>query len=321
MLVHPRLRWAAALVAAALVLVACGGGGSKSGSGDKNGLVAEVASFDLAVGPPARVLVGVLSNDQRFLTYGSVKLRFAYLGDKQENKPGTYGSTVDATFLPVPGSTPPSPPPADPVFTSDPNTRGVYAAVAGFAKAGFYQAEVTAKVAGKTRTATAALAVNDKHSVPAVGDQAIPVDNLTMSSTDAPQAAIDSRASTGAIPDAALHQTTISAALAAHRPIVAVFATPVFCQSRFCGPITDMVADLAKTYSSRATFIHVEIWRDFQNQTLNKAAADWLLRGGNLNEPWVFVIGSDGIIKARFDNVATPEELKPILDQLPVLGP
>jgi hypothetical protein len=54
---------------------------------------------------------------------------------------------------------------------------------------------------------------------------------------------------------------------------------------------------------------------------VNKAAADWLYRNNDLNEPWVFVIGSDGRITARFDNIATPGELRPLLETLPVIGP
>jgi len=307
----------------ALLMGACSGsdGGSASGASDKDGLNAEVASFDLAVGNPARIIVGVLSDDRRFLVFGTVQMRFAYLGTKQDNQVGDYGKAVTGRFLPVHGTPPPSPLPTEPVLMAD--SRGVYAATAGFAKAGFYQVEVTAKMAGKERKATAALAVNEKHSVPGIGDPALPTENLTVASTDAPKGAIDSRASgaAGEVPDAHLHQTTIAAALAAQRPAVVVFSTPTFCQSQFCGPVTDLVGDLARTYADRASYVHVEIWRDFQNQTINRAAADWLLREGNLNEPWVFVIGSDGRVAARFDNLATQEELEPIIRDLPVIGP
>jgi hypothetical protein len=197
----------------------------------------------------------------------------------------------------------------------------VYTAQASFDRAGFWQVEVAASVAGKERRAVAAFAVNEKHAIPAVGDAALPTENLTLASTDAPRAAIDSTAATGDVTDPHLHQTTIAAALAAKRPAVVVFATPVYCQSRFCGPVTDMVADLGRTYADRASFIHIEIWRDFQSQTVNKAAADWLYRNNELNEPWVFVIGSDGKISARFDNIATAAELEPMLKALPVIGP
>ncbi len=319
-----RTRLAAPLVAVALALLAaaCGGGSkdnaSTGGKPSKDDIVAEVASFDLAVGPPSRILVGLYTGDQRFVVYGDVQFRFAYVGTKQENKAGAYGQPVTAHFLAVPGTKPPTPAPSTPQYSSGADNRGVYAAQAGFPQAGYYQVEVTATVGGKDRTATAALAVNDKHQVPGPGDAAPRTENLTLASTDAPKAAVDSRATTGDIPDPSLHQTTIAAALAAKRPVVLVISTPVYCQSRFCGPVTDMVDSLAKTYANRASFIHIEVFRDGQNQVVNRAAAEWILANGAPgNEPWVWVIGADGKIVARFDNVATQEEVEPLLKQLP----
>mgnify|MGYP006172075233 CR=1 FL=1 len=110
---------------------------------------------------------------------------------------------------------------------------------------------------------------------------------------------------------------TIAESIRRGEPALVVFATPVYCVSRFCGPITDMVEDLAERYGDRANFIHVEIWRNYENQVINKGAADWLYHGSDLTEPWVFLIGADGRIEARWDNVATPEEIEPYLDELP----
>jgi peroxiredoxin len=41
------------------------------------------------------------------------------------------------------------------------------------------------------------------------------------------------------------------------------------------------------------------------------------LRRGDLHEPWVFVIGPDGRIAARFDNVASRTELEAAPERLP----
>jgi hypothetical protein len=317
-------RWPA-LATALLLLTACGGSGSDGADApdrpSPDDIVAQVASYDLAVGPPGRLLVGVQTGDQRFVVYGTVTFRLAYLGNKDAPQAGTLGSPLTANFLAIPGTTVPSPPPSEPRAVNPSEARGVYAAQAGFDKAGFWQVEVAAEVSGAERRAVAAFEVKERHAIPAVGEPALPTENLTLSSADAPRAALDSQAASGEIPDPHLHQTTIAAALAANRPAVVVFATPVYCQSQFCGPVTDMVAELARTYGDRASFIHIEIWRDFQNQTVNKAAADWLYRNNDLNEPWVFVIGSDGRITARFDNIATAGELRPLLETLPVIGP
>lgn len=322
-LVRRRVPAVAAALVLALVAAACGGDGTSStGQPDPEDINAEVASFDIAAGGPSRLLVGVISNDQRFVVFGSVQLRFAYLGTAQAREEGTFGAPVAGRFLPVPGVVVPSPAPASPQLASGSEVRGVYSAQATFPKAGIYQVEVTADVAGRERTTTAAFTVGERNIVPTVGEPALATENLTIASTDAPRGAIDSRAAAGGeVPDPHIHSTTVAAALAAGRPAVVVFSTPVYCVSRFCGPITEMIADLAHTYGDRASFVHIEIWRDFQNQTINRAAADWLLREGNLNEPWVFVIGADGVIQARFDNVATEQEIVPLLQPLPIIGP
>ena len=315
-----RLRRLAAAGAALLLLASCSSGGSdKAGADD---LAVQVASYDLATGGPARFIVGLVTIDQRLVGYGTVDLRFSYVGTKENTKnPTPFGPVVKASYLPIHGSIVPEPPPATPQIVAASDTRGLYAAQTSFDKAGFWEVEATARLDGKARSGKAAFAVNPTHAVPAPGDQALATENLTLTTPDVPRAAIDSRAGSGEIPDPDLHRTTIAASLAANRPVVAVFATPVYCTSRFCGPVTDLVDELAHQYGDRADFIHVEIWRDFQAKTVNRSAAEWVLRDDQLNEPWIFLIGADGRIKARFDNVVTRGELEPLLKALPVLGP
>jgi len=316
----------AGLLAAGFVLAACGGGGgskqasSSSSDKDPNGLSAETASFDLAVGPPSRYLIGLFTNDQRGVSFGSIQLQFCFLGAAKASGPCQLSAPVTANFLPTPGTTiPPDKTAPDVISPSGP--KGVYEAQAAFDKAGVWQTHVVATVAGKQRTTDTSFQVLERHAIPYVGDAAIPSDNPTVNTPGASPASIDSRAAAGGlVPDPELHQSTIAAAITAHRPALIVFSTPVYCQSRFCGPITDMVGGLAKSYADRATFIHVEIWKDYQQQTANKAATDWIYRNDNLNEPWVFLVGADGKIVARWDNVVTQTEIEPSLQALPVIG-
>jgi hypothetical protein len=315
---------AACLLAATLTATACGGGGSGDGGGGaKSGeLSAEVASFDLAVGPAGRFIVGLLTSDQEFVSYGSVHLRFTYEGRGEKGARSLPGPEATAAFIGLPGS-PAAGSRRGPVAVPSSAGKGVYGAQVGFDRAGFWKVHVTARLVGdgKARTATAAFPVRDKHAVPAPGDPALPSDNLTVRSPNVPMKAVDSRAEGAGVPDPELHQTTIARALALHRPAVVVFATPVYCTSRFCGPVTDMVQELARAYPDRASFIHVEIWQDFEKKEVTRAAGDWLYRNNELNEPWVFVIGADGRIAARLDNVVTRDEIEPLLRALPVIGP
>lgn len=303
---------------AALVASACSTGRSTPAAGRK--VEAQVASYDLAAGPPGRVIVGLLTSDQHLIGWGTVRMRFCFVGVSKADTPCRYGAPATGRFLPIPGTRAPSPPPSSPRFVGGAEGSGVYGATTAFDRAGFWRVEVTARIGGDDRRAVSSFAVAEHHAVPGPGDDALNTENLTRFSADAPAGAVDSRAANEPIPDPELHQTTIAASLAAHRPVLAVFSTPVYCISRFCGPVTDMVQELAHVYADRAAFVHVEIWRDYENHTLNRAAAEWLLRNDDLNEPWVFLIGADGRVAARWDNVATRGEIEPLLRDLPVIG-
>ena len=315
------MRPPALLAAVALVAVSCAGGGADGGNGDGERpaeLIASVASYDLATDVDGRFIVGLQTGANRLIAGGEVHMRFSFLGETQaEGEPRPMGEAT-ATFLPLPDSAAPDEP--GPVEVEPAESRGVYAVPEmSFDRPGIWEVEVEADFGdGDVRTATAAFPVLPEHQVPAPGDRALRTENLTLDSEDAPPEAIDSRAQGGAaVPDEILHRTTIAAAIGAGRPVLAVFATPVYCVSKFCGPITDMIEGLAERYGDRAEFVHVEIWRDFQGLVVNKAAAEWLLHDGELQEPWVFAIGSDGRVEHRWDNVATPEEIEPWLERLP----
>ena len=321
-----RLRAVPLAIAISLVAAACSGGsdsaepgGSTTVDSRDGGMVAAVASYDLAVGPPRRFIVGLFDAERGNVGYGTLQLRFSFLGTKDGSAPSDPGPVATGTFLPLSG-TEGSAAPQAPVLLRASEARGVYAASVGFDRPGFWEVEVTADVARLgTQTATAAFTVRPRHAVPAPGDPAPASENLTVSSPGAPPAAIDSRASPSQpVPDPELHQTTIAQTLRDRVPVLAVFSTPTFCVSRFCGPVTDMVADLARDYADRARFVHVEVWKDFEKKQLNDAAAQWLTsNGGEGNEPWVFLIGADGRVVARWDNVATRGEIEPLLKDLP----
>jgi hypothetical protein len=319
-------RAAPAMLGLLLLLAACGGGDGKSGetSGDTSSttgpgqVTGQVASYDLAVGPPSRFILGIFNESRGPVGFGTVPMRFYFLGtDKPEGTPQP-GPTASGTYLPLPGS---PPPPADTSKTTylPTDQRGVYAAQVAFDRPGIWGVDATVDLDG-VKPVRIGFKVRPKREVPGPGEPAPPSQNLTVSTPGAAPATIDSRASdTAPVPDPELHQTTVAQALAEKRPVLLVISTPTYCVSVFCGPITDMIAGLAKDYGNRARFIHVEVWKDFQAKQLNDAANEWIARGEDTNEPWVFLIGTDGKIAARFDNVATKDELQSVLQPLPVM--
>jgi hypothetical protein len=325
----PSFSRTAVVLVAAVSLAACASGeGSTATTGGpptaRTDMVAVVATTDLAVGSQ-RVSVGLPLDDQRNVSFGTVELSFSYLGTAEEpSTPQPTGVTYEARYIPTPG-TPDAPEDGGGARVTSPSeARGIYQSNdVSFDRAGFWQVEVVADLEGTgTQRATSAFEVLEEPALPAPGDEALPTRNLTLGAKGVPDEAIDSRAVTeGEIPDPELHRWTIAEALRQHVPIVVIFATPVYCVSRFCGPVTEAVEELAARYEDRAAFIHIEIWRDFnaQPQVVNQAAADWLYRNDDLTEPWLYTIGTDGIIVDRWASVFDTAEVAAWLDDLPPL--
>ena len=319
----PRSRSLVLFVVLTALVAACTSGGDPdpSPTGPTGGVVgAAMASSDHYVEAPQRVAIGLPAGDGRLVTFGSVDVSFSFLGTAEDPvDPPEAGPAAVAVYLPTPGTPDAA---GGPTLSLPSEARGVYQAEdVTFDRAGFWQADVTADVEGLgVQRMSTTLEVLEDPQYPAPGEAAIETENLTLESNDAPPEAIDSRAvNEGEIPDPELHEWTIARALQEGRPALVVFSTPVYCVSKFCGPVTDVVQHLASRYDDRAVFIHVEIWRDYRAEprVMNEGAADWLLRNGGFTEPWLFLIGADGIIQDRWANLWREDEVVAALEALP----
>jgi hypothetical protein len=286
-------------------------------------IVAVPASTDLYAGDPQRVSLGLVLHDGNLVSFGEADVSFSFVGTAADPSEPQPGPSATASFVPTYGTPDRS---GGPAVTSPNEGRGVYQADAvTFDRAGFWTAEVTVDVDGMgTQTAETTLPVLDAPQIPAPGDRAEPTENLTLDSKGVPQGAIDSRAATtGGIPDPELHQWTIARAIAEGRPALVLFATPVYCVSRFCGPVTDMIQQLAHRFDDRAVFIHVEIYKEFADEPgeeseVNEAALEWLQTpNGDLTEPWLYLIGADGIILDRWASMWSEADVEAALEDLP----
>ncbi len=304
------------VVVAALTLAGC------AGEPDPIELVVEPASFDLAVGEDQRLLVGLFTAERQLVAHGEVELGLAYLGDGSEGS-AAIEQSVPARFVPVPGGQIGAPTDA-PSLVEDTGT-GVYAATVDLDRPGVWGVRIVGELEdGTPFSGNRTFPVLEEHLVPAPGDEAPQVDNLTLDDvgSGAVRAVqLDSRAQAAnsevAFPD--LHIHTVAGSIEAGRPVVVAVAPPVYCRTRFCGPLTEVIADLAQRYQDRADFIPLEVWEDFDSQTLNEAAAAFIQTEIGGNEPWVFLIGEDGRIAARWDNILDVEALTEDLEDLPVL--
>src|SRR5262245_22019979 len=202
-------------------------------SGTASTFALQMATSDLYTGTPQRVQVGVFNQTAdgiQLLTGGSIPLSLA---------PADGGQPITGTahYVPAPGTEVA----ADPTLTSPSKGRGVYQLEhVTFPSAGVWIASLSFTSSGQPQTLTEQFGVSDEPALPAPGQMALDTTNLTMADTHVDPEEIDSRAQDGKkVPDPELHRDTISGALAEHRPILALFSTPVYCQSEFCGPSTD----------------------------------------------------------------------------------
>ena len=302
-----------ALALAFVTAVACSSD-SSSATGSSTPSVTfslQVASSDLYTGPPQRVQVGVFNqsaNGIQLLTGGSIPLSLA---------PADGGQPIQGTahYVPAPGTAVSS----KPALTSPSKARGVYELEhVTFPSVGVWTATLSFTASdGQPQTLTSQFGVSDGPALPAPGQKALDTTNLTMADTNVNPEAIDSRAQgSQKVPDPELHQDTISGALAAHQPILVLFSTPVYCMSQFCGPSTDALEQIAKTGPKNTAYIHVEIYKDYAKHEINTAASKWLLRNGNLTEPWLFLIGPDGKIVDRWSPLFDVHEVQAELDRV-----
>ncbi|MEK6276862.1 MAG: hypothetical protein AABM29_02465 [Actinomycetota bacterium] len=91
------------------------------------------------------------------------------------------------------------------------------------------------------------------------------------------------------------------------KPVVLLFATPQFCESRTCGPVVDVAEQVKRDYGDKADFIHMEIYKD--NDPAKGTNAQ--VRAFNLpSEPWLFVIDRNGVIRTDIGGAFSVQELE-----------
>jgi hypothetical protein len=114
------------------------------------------------------------------------------------------------------------------------------------------------------------------------------------------------------IPPDTMHGTDF-ADVVGKEPVVVVFATPQFCQSRVCGPSVDIVEQVKAAVGDRAAFIHMEV---FNENDPSKGLRPQLRAFHLPTEPWAFVIGRDGRVAARFEGAFGADELEHAVERV-----
>jgi hypothetical protein len=185
--------------------------------------------------------------------------------------------------------------------TDEHDAKNVYVVTLRVPRPGTYWL-ATQPVGGRPIQGVANLVVRRRTATLPVGAKAFPSRTPTLASTHGDISQLTTRVP----PDRALLRYSVADSLAAHKPFVLVFATPKFCTSRICGPAVDVVNAVRTRFERHGVrFIHVEIYEQNHPPRYNRWTREWGLR----TEPWTFLVGADGRIKAKFEGAVSAGEL------------
>jgi hypothetical protein len=311
------------LAALALVAVACGSAGTTAAPSGSSATALCASAPDVSAvpsgwAPPATapsLIPLMVSND---ITCGKARVVFLFL-DSANNDKSAPDRTAQVAFYDLARD------PNKVVATADgafvwtiQNERGMYIVDVDLPEAGAWGAEFTTSAPGSpSETIRLSFPVIDTPTAIAVGQKA----PASKTPTAADVGGDLTKLSTDVTPDPAFYQTSVADALAAHKPIILIFATPKFCTSQQCGPTLDHFKPIAAAHPD-VTFINVEPYNlqykdgslqpvlDANNQLVATEISNaWGLR----SEPWMFAVDRNGVVRGSYLITITDAELATIL--------
>ena len=287
----------AALASAGGLLAACGAGqtgqtGATPGGVTGDGLLVQPlpANTDIAVGRN-RLAVALLQVGQggqlpKPLVGAEVKFRFFH---PIEPQPVVKGEATP-TFRHV-----------------GDQSKGLYVAAVQLDQPGPWGLEVSGSAGGQAlAVARVRFDVKAVPDTPAIGSPAPRSNNPTRRDVD------DIKKIASEATPCNMHELSIAQAIELKKPVVVSFTTPGFCATQYCAPQLQATQALQTKYGDRASFVHVEIFKDPNTRTVWETVNEWKLA----TEPWTFLIDRGGLIADKFEGPAPTDELEAALTKL-----
>lgn len=227
-----------------------------------------------------RLAFGVIDTDNSFV-YGPTAVYVAR--SPEEKAAGPFPAPADPLVV-------------DPPFRSagvDEDIAAIYSAAVPLERPGEYSVLVTTRTPRQGIVAASAqIEVTRDSEIPEPGDAGPAVSTDTLASVGGDIEQIETR-----VPPDDMHSTDFADVLG-RRPVALLFATPQLCQTRVCGPVTDIAQQLKGIYGDRVEFIHQEVYVDNQiEQGLRRPLEKFELQ----TEPWLFTFDREGRVAARLE--------------------
>jgi hypothetical protein len=229
-----------------------------------------------------RFAFGLIDNSRKFV-YASTAVYLAPTIDARAQ--GPYLAPLDSIV--------PSPPYRSRTTAADSAAiKAIYSADIPLKTPGPVAVLVLSKRGQQLRRSLVGFKVLRSSPIPNVGDRPPRIDTPTKESVGGDLASIDTR-----IPPDSMHEVSFKDVIG-KKPVALLFATPQLCQSRVCGPVTDIAEQLKARYGSRMAFIHQEVYNDNQ---VNKGLRPQLEAFHLQTEPWFFTFNRSGRVAARLE--------------------
>jgi hypothetical protein len=166
----------------------------------------------------------------------------------------------------------------------------VYSAELDFPEEGEYRPVALVKEKGGWAKITLRnIKVGEFDKIPRPGEKAPLIQTPTMKSVDGNLAKLSTR-----VPPDTQNKVNYAEVLG-KEPILLLFTTPKFCQSRVCGPVVDVAQQVQHEFEGKANFIHMEMYNDNDpSQGVRPQVRKFHLP----TEPWLFAINREGVVSA-----------------------
>jgi hypothetical protein len=246
------------------------------------GQITLAISTSVALPGTNRFAFGLIGSDNHFV-YGSSAVYVA--PSRSAPAQGPYVAPIDSMLV--------QPRFASTTVDQDPVAiKAIYEAQVPVSKPGQWAALVLTRTPQGWLAGVTQFVVRKSSDIPNVGQRPPSIHTPTAASVDGDLAKIDTR-----VPPDDMHRVDFASVIG-RRPIALLFATPALCQSRVCGPVTDVVFQLEHEFGSRMTFIHNEVYVD---NDVAKGLRAQLLAFHLETEPWLFTFNSEGRVVARLE--------------------
>jgi hypothetical protein len=193
--------------------------------------------------------------------------------------------------------------------TEDPTVASVvYSAQIPFPSEGEYKVVALIKEkGGLAEKPLGSVHVGEFEKIPTPGEKAPLIQTPTAKSVGGDLAKISTR-----VPPDTENKVNYADVLG-KEPILLLFTTPKFCQSRACGPVVDVAEQAQHEFEGKANFIHMEIYND---NDPSKGVRPQVRRFHLPTEPWLFAINREGVVSATIEGAFGTNLMRKTVDRV-----